>query len=102
MVYDTQSKTSIMNLSELEKRISAVEARNKRVEGDKAWETSGARKILLVAFTYLSIGLYMWVIKVSKPWLNAVIPTLGFLLSTLTFPYFKNWWLNKQKKSQPW
>lgn len=89
-----------MNLSELEKRILSIETRNKKVENDKAWETSGARKILLVTFTYLSIGLYMWVIKVNQPWLNAVIPTLGFLLSTLTLPYFKNWWLKKQRKNR--
>lgn len=88
-----------MNISELEKRISAIETRNRKVEGDKAWETSGTRKILLVVFTYLSIGLYMWVIKVNQPWLNAIIPSLGFLLSTLTLPYYKNWWLSKQKKN---
>ncbi len=88
-----------MNISELEKKVLAIEVRNKKVESDKAWETSGTRKTLLVAFTYLSIGLYMWVIKVNQPWLNAIIPSLGFLLSTLTLPYFKNWWLSKQKKS---
>lgn len=88
-----------MNLPELEKRISAIEARNKKVEADKAWETSTTRKVLLVIFTYVSIGLYMWVIRVYQPWLNAVIPTLGFLLSTLTLPYVKDWWLNTREES---
>ena len=44
-------------LASLGKRITAIEARNKRVEGDKAWETSYARRALLVAFTYASISL---------------------------------------------
>lgn len=85
-----------MNSNDIEKRLSKIEARNKRVEMDKAWETSGARKVLLVVFTYLSIGIYMWAIGVDRPWLNAVIPSLGFLLSTLTLPFFKKMWVSNQ------
>ena len=33
-------------IEQLEARIKALEARNKRVELDKAWETSGARKVV--------------------------------------------------------
>lgn len=87
----------VMNISEIESRLVAIEARNKRVEVDKAWETSYFRRALLVVFTYLSIGLYMWVIGVERAWLNAVIPSLGFLLSTLTLSYFKDWWLQDRK-----
>jgi len=87
-----------MNTKDLEKRVKNIEKRNKRVENDKAWETSYARRGLLIIFTYLSIGIYMAVIKVDRPWLNAIIPSLGFLLSTLTLPFFKNLWLKKQKK----
>jgi hypothetical protein len=79
-------------LAQLESRIIAIEKRNFNVESDKSWETSLFRKILLMIFTYLSIGLYMYVIKVNNPWLNAVIPTIGFLLSTMTLPIFKNYW----------
>jgi len=85
------------NIAELSKRIERIENRNKKVEADKAWETSYTRRGLLILFTYLSIGIYMWAIGVNNPWLNAVIPSLGFLLSTLTLPYFKNWWLRKRK-----
>lgn len=79
-------------LSDLENRLSRVESRNRRVEEDKAWETSYFRRFLLIVFTYLSIGLYMWAIGVDRPWLNAVIPSLGFLLSTLTLPFFRKMW----------
>ena len=80
-------------LASLEKRLTAIEARNRRVEGDKAWETSYTRRALLIAFTYASISLYMWAIGIANPWINAVVPSLGFLLSTLTLPFFKKWGL---------
>ena len=86
-----------MNLKELEKRLEQVEKRNKKVEMDKAWETSYMRRGLLISFTYVSIGLYMWAIGVQNPWLNAVIPSIGFLLSTLTLQYFKEWWIKRKK-----
>jgi hypothetical protein len=87
-----------MKISDLEKRIERIEKRNKRVENDKAWETSYTRRALLIVFTYLSISIYMAAIKVDRPWLNAIIPSLAFLLSTLTLPFFKNLWLKKRSK----
>ena len=35
-------------IKELEKKIEKIEERNKRVEADKAWETSNLRKILII------------------------------------------------------
>jgi len=83
----------------LEKDIEEIKQRNKRVEIDKAWETSIARKIILILVTYISIGLYMVAIGVELPWLNAVVPSVGFFLSTLTLSFFKNFWIKKHKKS---
>jgi hypothetical protein len=85
------------SIKELEKRISAVEARNKRVESDKAWELSYARRALLIIFTYLSIGFYLQAINVPQPWLNAIVPAVAFMLSTLTLPFFKGLWLKYAK-----
>lgn len=81
-----------MKIAQLVKEVEKIKRRNQRVETDKVWETSASRKILLVAFTYLAIGLYMAAIKVEDAWLNAVVPSIGFLLSTLTLPFFKNLW----------
>lgn len=80
--------------SDLEKRIAVIEKRNVRVELDKAWETSLTRRAILILFTYLSVGLYLQVIAIPNPWLNAIVPSLGFLLSTLTLPFFKRIWLS--------
>jgi uncharacterized membrane protein YccC len=82
-------------MDDLTKRIESIEKRNKKVELDKAWEGSVYRRVLIVIFTYLSIGIYMWAINVNKPWLNAVIPSIGFTLSTLTLPLFKEFWIKK-------
>lgn len=78
--------------SALEKRVTKIENRNTGVEQNKAWETSYSRRILLIIFTYLTISLYMKFILNIEPWLNAIIPTLGFFLSTLTLPVFKMFW----------
>ncbi len=86
-----------MHLKEIEKRITRIEERNKRVELDKAWETSFQRKALILVLTYLTIGLFMNFIKVDKPFLNAIVPSLGFLLSTFSIPFFKSIWIKKQK-----
>ena len=85
------------SIEDLENRIKIVEERNKKVEANKAWEISWTRRILLIIFTYLAIGLYMNSIKVANPWINAVVPAVGFLLSTLTIPFFKKLWLKYRK-----
>lgn len=88
-----------MKINELEARIKIIEARNKRVEADKAWEGSVTRRILLIVFTYLAIGLYLNAISVNNPWLNAIVPAIGFFLSTLTLPFFKTIWLKHSRKA---
>ena len=80
------------SINDLEKEIFLIKNRNKKVEIDKAWETSLTRKIILIIFTYIAIGLYLQAIQIYKPWLNAIVPTLGFFLSTLTLPFFKKVW----------
>lgn len=87
-----------MNLNEIENRIIKIEERNKRVELDKAWEISFQRKLLIFVLTYLTIGLFMSFINVDRPFLNAIVPSLGFLFSTLSIPLFKNIWIKSQKK----
>jgi len=82
----------MIELKDLEKEISAIKTRNKKVEIDKAWEISWTRKFLLMIFTYLAIGFYLKAINVDRPWLNAIVPSVGFLLSTLTLSFFKKVW----------
>lgn len=85
-------------IESLEKEIEKLKERNRRVEMDKKWETSLVRRGLLIVFTYLAIGLYLNAIHIENPWINAVVPSIGFLLSTLTLPYFKNLWIKFNHK----
>tara|TARA_Y100000310_G_scaffold315268_1_gene365606 strand:- start:2199 stop:2468 length:270 start_codon:yes stop_codon:yes gene_type:complete len=82
----------------MKKEILSIKQRNKKVELDKAWETSYTRRGLLTIFTYLAIGIYLKVINIPSPWLNAIVPAVAFMLSTLTLPYFKKTWINLFKK----
>ncbi len=88
-------------MQNLEQKIEQIEKRNQKVEGDKAWETSWSRKLLLTIFTYFAIGIYLRVIGVPRPWQNAIVPAVAFMISTLTMPWFKKFWLRyfyKEKK----
>lgn len=79
-------------ITDLEKEVEKLKERNRKVELDKGWETSFTRRGLLIIFTYLAIGFYLNTIRIENPWLNAIVPSVAFLLSTLTLPYFKNLW----------
>ena len=84
----------------LEKEIQLIKNRNKKVESDKAWEVSWTRRILIATFTYVAIGLYLQAIKVDNSWLNSIVPTIGFMLSTVTLPWFKKLWIKFIYKNQ--
>ncbi len=86
-------------MASLASRVAKIEERNKRVEADKAWETSITRRALLVIFTYLAVGIYLNAINIPNAWLSAVVPAVGFTLSTLTIPYFKQLWIKSVYKN---
>lgn len=79
-------------VSELERRVVKIEQRNYAVEKDKAWETSWTRRFAVIFLTYISLGLYMQAIGVYQPWLNSIIPSVGFYLSTLTLLFLRSYW----------
>ena len=82
---------------DLEKEIRKIQARNKKVELDKAWETSNTRKISIAILTYFTMVLVMYSLDMANPFIGAVIPTLGFTLSTFGMNFLKNFWIKKQK-----
>lgn len=80
-------------VQELEEEINKIKERNRRVESDKAWETSWSRKILVSIFTYLVIALFFLFAGVKDPFINAIVPALAFILSTSSLFFFRNLWL---------
>lgn len=79
----------------MDEALRLIQERNARVEADKAWETSKTRRASIALVTYLVAGLYMSALSANLPWLNALIPVGGYLLSTLSLPKIKQAWLQK-------
>ena len=74
----------------LEKTIKKIEKRNKKVEADKSWETSTFRKVSVALVTYAFMIIVMYFLWMENVFINALIPTFGYILSTL--------WINILKK----
>jgi hypothetical protein len=88
---------------ELRQQIATIQQRNRKVTADKAWETSWARRGLIFVLTYMVVAAYLsWVVHID-PWINALVPVIGFGLSTLTLGVVKNVWLSRRyaEQSQP-
>lgn len=82
-------------MESIEERIQIIEDRNRRVELDKAWERSWTRRLFIALVTYIIAGIWLLVIHDAKPLLKALIPTAGYILSTLSLPIVKKWWSDK-------
>ena len=81
-----------MSKQSLEKRLTAIEKRNHRVERDKAWETSKARIFTITAITYALAALLLHIIQVENHLTGALVPTLGYFLSTQSLPIVREIW----------
>lgn len=86
---------SVMTLARIQRDIDSIKERNRRVEADKAWETSGARKIIVTLLTYFVVVLFFYFAGLPKPFANSIVPSVAFLLSTLTLDFFKKVWLKQ-------
>ncbi len=75
-----------------------LKERNLRVEAGKAWEVSFARRIFIALSSYIIAGIWLMIINDSLPWLKAFVPALGYMLSTLSLPFVKNWWIKRHKE----
>ena len=83
---------------DLGKEIKKIQERNKRVELDKAWETSWTRRICIMILTYIVVIIYSYVIReFDNIFLSSLVPVIGFTLSTLSLKLVRKIWENKNK-----
>ena len=82
-------------LEELQLEIEDIKKRNRRVEKDKAWETSWTRKLIILVLTYMVIVVFFLSMRLPDPFVNAIVPALAFVLSTMTVPVVKKKWTDK-------
>jgi hypothetical protein len=80
---------------DIKTEVEQIISRNKKVETDKAWETSWTRVIFLGGIIYLTAGAWLKILNDTYPWLKAFIPPLGFIVSTWSLPIIKKWWVKK-------
>lgn len=86
-------------LSAIEDALADIAQRNRRVENDKAWETSLTRFILVVSSTYVVLAIVFLAIGVENSLIAAIVPTAGYVLSTFSFPIVKRRWLARREDS---
>ncbi len=82
----------------LDQELEAIKERNKHVEQDKTWELSWTRRLFIALITYIIAGVWLVLIQDSYPWLKAFVPTVGYILSTLTIPVVKSWWVMRRQQ----
>lgn len=83
----------------MNEEIEKIKQRNKRVELDKAWETSKTRRTFICILTYIIVLIYSYIIKsTSSIFLSSLVPVIGFALSTLSLKYIRKLW-EKQNKN---
>lgn len=86
------------SLQDLQSDIEAIKQRNQRVEADKAWETSWTRRFIILILTYIVIVLFFLFARLPNPFVNAIVPAVAYVLSTLSVPLFKRWWMRKSNR----
>lgn len=77
----------------LESTVAEIRERNKRVEADKAWEVSWTRISAIAIVTYVVAALVLKGIGVTNFYFAAIVPVVGFVLSTLSLSFTKKRWL---------
>jgi hypothetical protein len=76
----------------LEDRVAAIEARNQKVESDKHWETSWTRRLSIAVLTYAVVVGFLYYIDNDAPYINGLVPVVGFMLSTLVLSTIRKVW----------
>ncbi len=85
-------------MENLEQEIEKIKERNIRVEADKAWETSWTRRLIILILTYIVMVIFFYSTDIQRPFINAIVPALAFVLSSISIPMFKELWLKKIHK----
>ena len=79
-----------------EEVLKTILERNARVEREKAWETSFTRRAIIAALIYVFASVFLLSLGSSFVVIQALIPTSGYLLSTLSLPWIKRRWMERK------
>jgi hypothetical protein len=82
-------------MEDMEQKMQAILERNARVEREKAWEVSWTRCLSITVLTYLIVSFFLWQLRLPYPFVQSLIPSGAYLLSTLSLPWIKKWWMKR-------
>lgn len=86
-------------LKELANKISSMDHRNRIRDYSKEFEGSLMRIIMIMVLTYAILSVYMLLAGLDRPWISAIVPTVGFQLSTVSLPSIKNCYVEHRLRS---
>lgn len=84
-------------IEQLKAEIESIKARNRRVEADKAWETSKTRNAFIALSSFILIYMVMRMVGADHPFFNAFVSAIAYFLSTLSYGILKKWWLGRKR-----
>lgn len=84
-------------IKKLEEELARMRERNIRVGAEKAWETSRFRIFLISGMTYAVACLILFTLNVENAFAAALLPAVGYFLSTQSLPFLKDWWIRNRK-----
>jgi len=77
----------------LEEQVQKLNLMQKYDELKSKWDRSLVRIIYVSTTTYLFVAVFMFILEVDNYLVNALIPSLGYILSTQTLPSIKKAWV---------
>ncbi len=80
------------DVEDTQRELALLKERNARVEADKAWETSVVRTACVSLLIYGTVVLALVGIGNDNPFLNALIPVTGFIISLQSLPVVERKW----------
>ena len=89
-----------MDSKQLTSEVEEIKKRNRRVEADKAWETSWTRRVIIIVLTYFVIVIFFFFAGLPDPLVNSIVPALAFAISTFSLPLIKKYWIRNLYKKR--
>lgn len=78
--------------------IIQLKERTKKVEADKAWETSWTRRGIIGGVTYIIVAFWLAIIGVNHNMIHALVPVASYLAAMALLPMLKQYWIDRVYK----
>lgn len=80
-------------ISHLEERITKLELVERYNKLQKSWEVSPIRITYILVSTYFFVVIFLYILDIEDPFLNAAIPAGTFVISQTSVSFLKRFWV---------